>query len=82
MARQKLIRIADRSELRWGVVAKYTADELADDSGDENRIERVEKEAERKAGKRKKRAEQILGAAETWCSRYLVQQVCRPTARL
>ena len=61
-ARQKLIHIADRSELGWGVVAEYTADELADDSGDEKRIERAEKEAERKAGKRKKkRAEQQGG---------------------
>ena len=54
-ARKKLIRIADRSELGWGVVAEYTADELADDSGEEKRIERAEKEAERKAGKRKKK---------------------------
>ena len=35
-ARQKLIRIADRSELGWGVVAEYTADELAENSGNEN----------------------------------------------
>ena len=56
--KQKLIRIADRSELGWGVVAEYTADELADDSDDEKRIEKAEKEAERKAGK-KKRAEQV-----------------------
>ena len=53
--RQKLIRIADRSELGWGVVAEYTADELAEDSDDE----KAERAAERKAGKRrKKRAEQ------------------------
>ncbi len=37
--RQKLIRIADRSELGWGVVAEYTADELADGSDDEKRLE-------------------------------------------
>ena len=29
---QKLIRIADRSDLGWNVVSEYTADELADDS--------------------------------------------------
>ena len=38
--RQKLIRIADRSELGWMVVDEYEEDELADDSGDEKRIEK------------------------------------------
>ena len=40
--RQKLIRIADRSD--WGVVAEYTADELADDSDDEKRLFQARKE--------------------------------------
>ena len=52
--RQKLIRLADRSEHGWGVVDEYTADDLADDSDDERRIEKVERAAERKAGKRRK----------------------------
>ena len=39
--RQKLIRIADRSELGWSVVVEYTADELADDSEDEKRLEKA-----------------------------------------
>ena len=53
---QKLIRmIADRSEYGWGVVAEYTADELADDSDDEKCLEKAEKAAERKAVKRKKK---------------------------
>ena len=57
--RQKLIKIADRSENGWGVVAEYTVDELADDSDDEKRTEKAEKAAERKAGLRKrKRAKQ------------------------
>ena len=57
--RQKLIKIADRSENGWGVVAEYTADELADDSDDEKRLEKAEKAAEKKAGLRKrKRAQQ------------------------
>ncbi len=52
--RQKLIKIADHSEFGWGVVAEYTANELAADSDDE----KAEKAAERKAAKRKrKRAE-------------------------
>ena len=52
--RQKLIKIADRSEFGWSVVAEYTADELADNSDDEKRIEKAEKTAERKAAKRKR----------------------------
>lgn len=51
--RQKLIKIADRSANGWGVVAEYTADELADDSEGEKRIEKAEKAAERKAGLKK-----------------------------
>ena len=53
--RQKLIRIANWSELRWGVVAEYTADELADDSGDEKRLEKAKWAAEHKASKRKRK---------------------------
>ena len=51
--RQKLIKIADRSTNGWGVVAEYTADELADDSDDEKCLEKAEKVAERKAGLKK-----------------------------
>ena len=53
LERQKLIKIADQSANGWGVVAEYTADELADDSDDEKRLEKAEKTAERKAGLRK-----------------------------
>ena len=41
--RQKLIKVADRSDNGWGVVAEYTADEFAEDSGDEKRLEKAEK---------------------------------------
>ena len=41
--RQKLIQIADRSDNGWGVVAEYSADELAEDSDDEKRLEKAEK---------------------------------------
>ena len=51
--RQKHIKIADRSELGWAVVAVYEDDELASDSDDEKRIYRAEREAERVA-KRKR----------------------------
>ena len=52
--RQKLIKIADRSDLGWAVVSEYTADELADDSDDEKRLEKAEKMAERKASRRRR----------------------------
>ncbi len=52
--RQKLIRLADRSEYGWNVVDEYLADDLASGSDDEKRIEKAEKAAERKAGKRRK----------------------------
>ena len=43
--RQKLIKVADRSELGWAVVAEYNADALAADSDDEKRLERAERVA-------------------------------------
>ena len=46
--RMRLIKMADRSEYGWAVVAEYEADELAVDSDDEKRIYRAEKEAEKK----------------------------------
>ena len=52
--RQKLIKIADRSELGWKVVEEYEADELASGSEDEKKLERAERTAERKAVKRRK----------------------------
>ena len=36
-------------------MAKYTADELADDFGDEKRLEKAKRAAEHKAVKRRKR---------------------------
>ena len=51
--RQKLIKIADRSDNRWGFVVEYTVDEVTDDSDDEKHLEMVEKVAKRKAGLRK-----------------------------
>ena len=41
--------MADRSEFGWSLIAEYDADELADDSDDEKKIEKAEKAAERKA---------------------------------
>ena len=53
--RQKLIRLADRSEFGWDVVKEYEEDELAKGSDDEKRIQRAEKAAEKKAASKKKR---------------------------
>jgi hypothetical protein len=44
--RQKLIRIADRSELGWSVVNEYVADPFADDSDDEKKLRKATKAAE------------------------------------
>ena len=47
--RQKLIHNADWSELGWSVVAEYNAEELAEDSKDEKRLEKAEQSVVRKA---------------------------------
>lgn len=52
--RQKMIRLADRSEYGWDLVNEYQADELAEDSDDEKKISKAEKSAEKKASKRKR----------------------------
>ncbi len=51
---QKVIKIADRSELGWSVDSEYEADKLANDSDDEKRLEKAEKAAERKLVRRRK----------------------------
>ena len=48
LARQKLIRIADRSEYGWATVTEYEEDEVADGSDDEKRIYKAELRAGRK----------------------------------
>ena len=47
--RQKLIKIADRSDHGWATVEEYVEDELAEDSDDEKRLFRAEARAGRKA---------------------------------
>ena len=51
--KQKLIKIADRSEYGWGVVMEYETYKLASGSDDEKKSERAEKAAERKVLRRK-----------------------------
>ncbi len=52
--RQKMIRLADRSDYGWELVSEYEADELADDSDDEKRITTAEKAAEQRLIKKRK----------------------------
>ena len=58
-ARQKVIRIADRSEFGWATVEEYEEDELADNSDDEKRLYRAKLHAGRRikaaAAKNKKK---------------------------
>ena len=51
-----MIRLADCSDHGRGVVDEYTADDLADDSDVEKRIEWAGKVAEKKAGKMEEEA--------------------------
>ena len=53
-ARQKRIKVADRSEYGWATVDKYEQDQLAADEEDAKRLEKAEKSAGSKAAKRKK----------------------------
>jgi hypothetical protein len=46
--RQKIIKIADSSDLGWRVVQEYEANPLADDSEDEKKLLKAESRAERK----------------------------------
>ena len=59
--RQKLIKLADKSDAGWLAVDEYESDELADDSADEKRI----KKAQEKAAKRKKQHAKPFTAATT-----------------
>nr|XP_022342549.1 uncharacterized protein LOC111136182 [Crassostrea virginica] len=47
--RQKLIKLADSSQLGWKVVKEYESNPIAEDSDDEKKIYRAQMRAERKA---------------------------------
>ena len=44
-ARQKIIKLADKSEFGWATVQEYVSDELADDQADTSKIKKAEKRA-------------------------------------
>ena len=46
--RQKLIKLADKSDSGWKIVEEYESNELADNSDDEKRIAKAEARASRK----------------------------------
>ena len=52
--RQKVIKLADRSEASWVVMEEYEVDGLADDSEDEQRMEKAEGKAEKNLAKKQK----------------------------
>lgn len=56
--RNKLIKLADKSELGWKVVDEYQAEELADNSDDEKRIKAAIKAATAKHNARPKKVNQ------------------------
>ena len=43
--RQKIIKLADKSEFGWATVQEYVSDELADDEADASKIKKAEKRA-------------------------------------
>lgn len=52
--KQKMIKLADRSETGWLMDAEYQEDKFAEDSDDEKRIEKTEQSVERKLLKKRK----------------------------
>ena len=76
LMRQKHIRMADRSELRWQVVEAYESDELASGDKDAKRIEKAEKTAEQKVERRRNKA--VLKGSRNHPLRHGNQPICDP----
>ena len=64
--RQKIIRLADESELGWKVVDEYMQSEIASDEEDQKKIHRAQARARVKA---KSEAKQVLHAIQTKAGR-------------
>ena len=54
--RQKLIKLADRSECGWAIVSAYLADDLTDTPDDERRISKAEKSAKKASDAKKEKS--------------------------
>ena len=67
--RQKHKKVADRSDYGWATVKAYDTDDLASGSDDEKRLEKLEKEAERRAAKKRKGASGNKRKASNWSDR-------------
>ena len=57
--RQKIIQLADSSELDWRLVKEYEAHPIANDSDDEKRIFKAEVRATRKMNPRNQRGDVV-----------------------
>ena len=66
--RQKKIRMADRSKFSWATVKAYESDNLADDSANEKRMEKAEKEAARRLAKKRSRRGRGSFSQDTYSS--------------
>ena len=60
--RMRIIKIADRSDHGWNMIAEYENDELALDLDDEKKLARAEKEAEKKAARKKPKLPAAIAA--------------------
>ena len=78
--RQKLIKIADRSEHGWATVEEYVADELADNSDDEKRLYKAEARAGRKVNKSKIKKKSIIRRNLPWSQQTQSQTQSKPNS--
>ena len=61
--RQKLIKLADRSECGWATVSAYVTDDLADTPEDERRISKAEKSAKKSIDSKREKSRVKSGSA-------------------
>ena len=82
-SRCKLILMADKSDFGWSTVSEYVADELAENSEDDKKIQKAERLAERKVAKKRKLKERkrpTMTASGTPAIHLPYKQFLRPFA--